>query len=426
MTTIVNPIVTMTSDLPEEMQYASRSAGLAVEQKRARGQGRRQRLPEVRTDIDAELMENAELYMCQRRDGLVEQYERQMQVLALLEAAQEDRMESDMSLQGSQQSNSEKAREECWMGLFPPDASGLPDSVREAGPSRWRQAAVAAQHQKPDQPMPSLSTGMEEALVEALYPLVMRQGEAHVRHMRHEFYSNYLAKDSAERSRAVGNELERWQLRVKCELLQELTRVSEESHNQVLSALNGILSFKDTDPGDQFSKTMNAAEAFHRQREDFYDSYIDQAGRDVQTYCVTGVQQLASLRRRMELACLKRWTDVERGLEDEVDIAWASCQTQMAKAALQLVQESLESVRLEVGELDIRPTMNQVDIITTAWRRCGTQVPGMLNFVEKLTQALPDQMGTCTVAKSALALFQKEFNRIIERVEKKKPALAAT
>jgi len=119
----------------------------------------------------------------------------------------------------------------------------------------------------------------------------------------------------------------------------------------------------------------------------------------------------------MELACLKRWADVESGLLITSDTAWVSCQTQLAKAASALVKEALESVRLEVGELDTLPTMGQVETITTAWRRCGTQVPGMLHFAEKLTQALPDTMGTCTVAKASLMLFQKEFNRIIERID---------
>lgn len=421
---ITEPVFSLRGEYPQEMLSASYAAGAAVDLKRRRGQGRRARLPEVQAHLDSELLDKSEQLMGQRRLGLYQQYERQVKVLTQLEAAQEDRLESSEAFEAmtpSRPARSSDGKDFSWSRLCPTVAEGLPDSLRSAGPSRWRQAVIDFQQgQQP--PLPALSSAVEESLVEALYPLVMRQGENHIRNMRAEFHQNYLAKDSSERARQVQGQLERWQLRCRLELLQSLCNLSEDSHNQVMRQLNTILSFKDSDPGDHLEKTLSAAEDFHRQREDFFDSHSDRAADEVQAHCRKGLVHLQSIRRRMELACLKRWADVENGLEIASDAAWVACQTQLASDAARLVNECVSAVSLEIGDLDTLPAMTQVEVISVAWRRCGTQIPGMIKFLEKITQGLPDTMATCAVAKAALMLVEQELYRIIEKLSSRSRA----
>merc|ERR1719272_1350644 len=122
--------------------------------------------------------------------------------------------------------------------------------------------------------LPQLGSAVEKAITASLTPQLMTQGGMRIRDLRADFFQAYLAKDSGERARMVGSELERWQLQAKLELLKDHIAMSQNNHAGIMEQLRSSLEFKDDDPTDQLHRTCKAADAFHKQRAEFFDDQV--------------------------------------------------------------------------------------------------------------------------------------------------------
>lgn len=418
----VNPLFSIQGEPPQEMLAASRAARWAVERKKQRSVGRRHRLPELENHLDASLLDEAETYMSQRKSDLYNQCELQMEALKQLQEAQHERIVTN-DLFDELVKTGTTSSIDPWK------------SIRPAGLAQDTPVAAAMANIEPTPPprvdaqgnpvMPQLGTAVEDAITATLAPQLMAQGGLRIRDLRTDFYQSYLAKDSGERARMVGSELERWQLKTKIELLKDLIAMSQSTHAGIMEQLRSSLEFRDDDPTDQLHRTLGAAEAFQVQRGEFFDGQVDSAETAIQSFCTQSIEQLLSIRRRTELASLKRWNDVGAGLNASLDVSWVSCQTQLVRELKTALGECHKIVKIPVANLEIERGRKNVEQITVAWKRCGTHVPQQLIFLETLTKAIPATVESCAVTKAALALLEEELESIIKRLQEPPAALQA-
>lgn len=414
MEAAITPLFSLQGEPPQEMLAASRAARWAVERKKQRSVGRRHRLPELENHLDTTLMDEVEESMGQRKAELYEQCELQVGCLRQLEEAQLERQTTHEQFEGLMKAGS-SSDADPWKTLWPAGAEApLIAAASHSDRAREKPARLDARGHPV---MPQLGFAVEEAIAETLTPQLLKQGSCRIRDLRSDFYQSYLAKDSGERARMVGSELERWQLTTKLDLLKELTAMSQTTHLGIMDQLRSSLEFKDDDPSDQMERTLQAADAFHNQRHQFFDGQIEAAEIAISSFCQLSIEQLLSLRRRTELASLKRWNDVGAGLNASLDASWIKCQVQLAEEVRQSVSDCHKSMKLPVENLDIERGRKQVDFISVAWKRCGTHIPQQLLFLESITKGLPATVESCTVAKAALMQIEVEIERIIESLK---------
>lgn len=410
----IAPVLALNGEPPYEMLSASRAARWAVESKKKRSTGRRHRLPELENHLDVTLMDEAEEYMAQRREYLYGQCELQVGALRQLQEAQTERLQTndhfDALVKAGCSSNSEPWKVLSPAGLTQDTPVGAAmASVGPTAPLRYDATGNPV--------MPQLGLDVENAIAMALTPQLMSQGGLRIRDLRSEFYQSYLAKDSGERARMVGSELERWQLKTKIDLLKDLISMSQSTHNGIMEQLRLSLEFRDDDPTDQLHRTLGAADAFHRQRSEFFDGQVDSAEQAVSVFCTQSIEQLLSLRRRTELASLKRWNDVGAGLNASLDASWIKCQCQLVEELQKSLSECHTHMNLPTENLDVERGRKHVETISVAWKRCGTHVPQQLSFLETITKSIPATVESCAVTKAALTLIEAELESIINKLK---------
>jgi len=370
------------------------------------------------------LMDEVEQSMGLRKTELYEQCELQVGALRQLEEAQAERTATNDQFDGLVKvaKAGGSSSTEPWRVLWP---SGLAQDTPVAAAMANVGPTLPPRIDGQGNPvMPQLGFSVEEAITATLTPQLMSQGGMRIRDLRSDFYQSYLAKDSGERARMVGSELERWQLKTKIDLLKDLIAMSQSTHSGIMEQLRSSLEFRDDDPTDQLQRTLGAADAFHRQRAEFFDGQVEAAETAISTFCGASIEQLLSLRRRTELASLKRWNDVGAGLNASLDASWVKCQCQLVEELQKSLAECHKSVKLPIDNLDIERGRKHVETISVAWKRCGTHVPQQLTFLENITKAIPATVEACAVTKSALTLLEAEFERINSKLQEPAADLA--
>lgn len=403
---------------PPEMIVGTQAANLAVQRKEQRAVGRRQRLPDLEAHLDEELLMEASESMRRRQLDLENQCELQAEALRHLDSHQRARkQEKEELIEGLAKATKSRAAEP-WKVLWP---THLQDP-KEGGMQRLQATKLDFQGKFV---MPELSANLEEAIAQTLKPQLQHQGAARIKTLRQEFYESYLAKDSGERARTVGSELERWQLKAKIELLKDLLQVSQSNHAGIMDQLRASLGGfgKNSDEGN-YERTVQSAEQFHTQRANFFDGQVEAAELAIVNFCDQSLEKILSLRRRTELASLKRWNDVGVGLNLTLDGSWSKCQLQLAEEVRRSLYEVHKSMELPVVNLDVEKGRKQVEMVSVAWKRCGTHTPQQLNFLETITKALPNTPESCTVTKAALVLLEDEVKRIAQKLQTAKDSAA--
>jgi len=357
-----------------------------------------------------DLMTEADEAFQQRKVGLQKQMDLHMGALKCLDGAQSERQASENLLSGKTTADvSGQPKADPWQVLWP---AGIPqDAANPSSPQRIK----VDERGKPV--MPQLGQALEQAIVSTITPQLMQQGSARIREIGREFHHSYLAKESGQRAKTVGSELERWQLKAKIELLKELLQVSQTTHNGIMDQLRSSLEFNVDDPTDRMQRTLSAAEAFHIQRAEFFDMQVNAADDAIVNFCGQSLEVINSLRRRTELASLKRWNDVGAGLNLALDGSWMKCQWQLADEVRKALCECHKHVKLPVENLDIDKGRKQVELVSVAWKRCGTHLPQQFRFLESITMAVPATAESCTVTKAALSLVEVELERVIKKLK---------
>jgi len=408
-------VLPIEGQVPEDMVMVTQSAERALKDKRLRARGRRARIPGIGSHLDQGLLEETEESMSQRRAELRDQYDRQMTMFEALERALDDRLLSTENFEEMQMSTGPYSLDQdIWKTLNPMihKPAGLMQD--------WFSEMSERKQNNNRADIFQLSTTMQDAITEAVYPSLMRQGEARCKDLSKEFKANYLVKQSAERMTEVNNKISHWFLSTRIELLKDVCVLADANHKDALKQLTSVLAFSGN-PGqnldEHLRRTLSAAEEFHMQREEQFDLQNETAENSTRKYCFEAAKHIGAIRRKCELSGLKRWTDAEAGFNLRFSKAWLECQLSLAEAACKLVDEVTKAWPMQ-GELDTSNTPH-VDVILMAWRRSGTDVRGQLEVMQKVTAALPDTVECCAVTRACLLMMSGEMSRISEMIRNK-------
>jgi len=220
----------------------------------------------------------------------------------------------------------------------------------------------------------------------------------------------------------VAYELEKWQLNVKLSLLKDLISMSQETHSSIMEQLKQTLELRDDGPADHLQRTLDAAADFHRQRQCFFEEQVDGGESALAEFCKMHLKHLTALRRRTELASLKRWNDVGAGLTVSSDNAWIKCQCQLANEVRKALLQCHQDVALNVEKLDLDRGSKAVSHLEVTWKRCSAGVPTQLSFLESVTKSLPTTIESCAVSKAAILHVEAELQRIVEKLQESQNA----
>jgi hypothetical protein len=408
----VSPVLQIQGEPPEQMLKASRASRMAAERKKQRSIGRRQRMGELENHLDIAFMEEAEQSIEQRKSELYEQCELRLAAMSQLEETQIERAANTATYEAMWKAAAVPSTD-VWKWLGP---AGLSQD-KPVGAAMNALATPPPRFDASGNPiLPKMSSTVEDAMVQTLAPQLHTEGNRILRQHRSKFVQSYLAKESGERAKSVGAELERWQLKTKIELLKELIQVSQTTHASIMDQLRSSLEVRDEDP-DHLVRTLEAGNAFQRQRAEFFDGQVESAETAISTFCNDSIQQLLSQRRRTELASLKRWNDVGAGLNASLGSSWVSAQCQLVEELRRALLECHKSVKLPIENIDIDRGRKYVDTLSNAWKHCATSVSQQLQFLENTTKAMPATVESCAVTKAALVAVEAELERIQKRLK---------
>merc|ERR1712032_4029 len=211
----------------------------------------------------------------------------------------------------------------------------------------------------------------------------------------------------------AGAELERWQLEAKLGLLEDVRATAEESHQILLRNLKRAVQNGTSDPMEQLNRTLSAAGDVRGKREEAVSGLIGLADTGLSESVKKGMSRLLFARRAAELQALKRWKDVEGGLDDRLGSSETSCLQQLGEATRQLVCACREALPLPTDGIDMHKNVTHVGPLEEGWEKCNLPLVSKVLYAERFAGLLPDSVDSCAAGKAALGAIDEELWRLL-------------
>eukprot|EP00927_Polykrikos_kofoidii_P067413 TRINITY_DN62901_c0_g1_i1.p1 TRINITY_DN62901_c0_g1~~TRINITY_DN62901_c0_g1_i1.p1 ORF type:complete len:626 (+),score=123.21 TRINITY_DN62901_c0_g1_i1:145-2022(+) len=416
---IIAPLEALRPDRPAEMQNASTLMAIALERKKKRVQTQPASLPAMATMLDAELLDEAEQSIAARKEGIVDQYERQLASIHCIQQAMKSRCDAFEELASLQNRGPPTIKKEVWRVLWPKVGGATASKSAIAGDGNEVEGGgkIVPHQRRPEQ--------ADAASVEVLQQRLKEKGEARIEELCDDFRQKHLNQGQvSQHQQEAQTDLELWKLRAKDELLADLrAKVQAASKGQV-ARLRESLHSSSAAPLEQLSSAVAAGEDFNRDKNEIFGKVMSSAEAKLTGLCDFDREMFAGWRRRAELCSLKRWHDVSHCLQAYFRRAQAKNAMQLGDAAQRLINDCHVALPLPSEDFRAlgRPTQaptGAIGKLVSSWERYNAPTSERMSFAQEVVRTLGDTVECIAVMKASLSLIDDEVQRVVRKLKER-------